>query len=443
VRDEDGAVRLAINLIEDITEIKASEEASRFLSETSRALAASLDYDVTLRTVSELAVPELADWCFVDLRTPEGLERVAVAFAAGVPAPEAASKMHGLLLDLRADRGPARVARTGRAELYEHVTDADLAGAAPNRRDLALLRTLQVRSAMVVPMIVRHQVLGAITLLTTTDRPPLRPPDFALGEELGRRAAVAVDAARLHRASSAIAQTLQASLLPPVLPEVPRLRTGALYRAAADGVEVGGDFYDVFSVAEDQWFAVIGDVCGKGAEAATVTALARYTIRAAAVQRRSPAAILRLLGDAMLRQADTGGGRFCTIACVRLDVGGDRVRATVACGGHPLPAIVRAGGAVEELGRPGTLIGLIDEPDVADRATDLAPGDTLVLYTDGLTEARAPTQVWTPADLAAALTAARSSDPQAMLERLAAAATAGRAAPMRDDLALLALRVAD
>ena len=174
----------------------------------------------------------------------------------------------------------------------------------------------------------------------------------------------------------------------PALPEVPGFELAALYHSASEGTEVGGDFYDVFNTAEDQWYAVVGDVCGKGAEAAAVTAMARYTIRAAAVRRRSPAAILRLLSEAMLRQESPDlVGRFCTIACLHLDLSRTPARATVACGGHPLPALLRADGTVEELGTPGTLIGLVERPELHDRTGELHAGDTIVLYTDGLTEA--------------------------------------------------------
>src|SRR5204862_7468052 len=157
----------------------------------------------------------------------------------------------------------------------------------------------------------------------------------------------------------------------------------AAYRPAGAGLEVGGDFYDVFSTGEDQWYAVVGDACGKGAEAAAVTALARYTIRAAAVRRRSPSAILRWLSDAMVQQSDDNR-RFCTIACAHFDLSRSPARVTVACGGHPLPVAVRADGTTEEVGVPGTLLGLVSQPVLQDAAAELGSGDTLVLYTDGL-----------------------------------------------------------
>jgi serine phosphatase RsbU (regulator of sigma subunit) len=183
---------------------------------------------------------------------------------------------------------------------------------------------------------------------------------------------------------------------------------------------------------------VIGDVCGKGAEAAAVTALARYTIRTAAVRRRSPAAILRWLNDAMLRQ--DLDGRFCTIACVHFDMARPRIRATVACGGHP-PALLRhADGTVAEVGARGTLLGLVSDPRLDDVRQELAPGDTLVLYTDGITEARAPDRVLEPGALHDALRGVHPATPQRIVEQLAALAVGKEGTPPRDDIAVLALR---
>ena len=239
-------------------------------------------------------------------------------------------------------------------------------------------------SAMVVPMRVRDRVLGVISFVSAESGRRFTDADLRLAEDLALRAAAAVENARLYRARTKIAQTLQASLLPPLLPEVAGVEAGALYRAAGEEHEVGGDFYDLFATTENHWFAVIGDVCGKGAEAAAVTALARYTIRAAAAQRSSPAAILRWVNEAMLREGTT---RFCTIAVAHLDRSAATTRLTVAVGGHPAPILLRADGRVETIGAGGTLIGLVDDPRLSDARTDLEPGDAILLYTDGVTEA--------------------------------------------------------
>jgi PAS domain S-box-containing protein len=439
VFDPNGEVRLAINVIEDITDLKRAEHGHRFLAEASRLLAATLDYADTLRTVARLAVPEVADWCAVDLAARDGVERVAVAHVNPARVELAREVQRRYPADPRSGQGVYGVLRRGAAELYPEVSDEMLAAAARDPEHLELLRSLGMRSAMVVPMTLRDRVLGAITFVSSESARRFDEHDLTLAQDLALRAAAAVENARLYEASASIAKTLQSSLLPPVLPDLPGMEIAAAYRPAGAGLEVGGDFYDVFSTADDQWYAVIGDVCGKGAEAAAVTALARYTIRAAAVRRRSPAGILRWLSDAMLSQQTEEIGRFCTIACLHLDLSRSPTRVTVACGGHPMPIVVRADGRTEEIGVAGTLLGLVEEPDLQDRAATLHEGDAVVLYTDGLSEAGAPARVWTPDELAAVASRAAGEPAAALVERLLEAAV-GPLSSVRDDVAVLALR---
>jgi serine phosphatase RsbU (regulator of sigma subunit)/PAS domain-containing protein len=380
VRDPDGGVRLAINLIEDITELKRSEEAQRFLAEASRRLSgSSLDYERTLAAVTELAVPSLADACAVHLVEEEPLPAEV-----------------------------AEVMRTGAAWLE------------PTR--------------VIVPM-TSGRVIGTLTLSGRA----FDSADVLVAEDFGLRAGAAVENARLYRAASLIARTLQTSLLPPVLPDVPGAAVAAAFHPAGQGLEVGGDFYDVFTTGDGRWYLVMGDVSGKGAEAAAVTALARYTLRTAAARLRSPAAILHWVGEAMLDQGATGG-HYGTIACALVDLARSPARLTVSCGGHPLPALRRADGTVEAVGVPGTLLGLLPDPELQDHTTELRPGDTLVLYTDGLTEARAPGPTWGFEELAAAVRAAPMDGPEGLVTSLVASALGDRAAP-RDDLAVLALKL--
>jgi serine phosphatase RsbU (regulator of sigma subunit)/PAS domain-containing protein len=438
VLDESGAVRLAINVIEDITDLKRGELGQRFLAEASRVLAGSLDVQETLRAVAGLAVPRIADWCAVDLARGDGIERVAVAHVDPARVQLARDVQERYPADPRSGTGVVGVLRRGAAELYPAISDEMLEQSARDPEHLELLRSVGLRSAMLVPMRLRDRVLGVISFVSAESGRRFDEHDLVLAEDLALRAAAAVENARLYQTASSISATLQASLLPPVLPEIPSLEIAAAYRPAGVGLEVGGDFYDVFSTAEDQWYAVIGDVCGKGAEAAAVTALARYTIRAAAVRSRSPSAILRWLSDAMIQQSDADG-RFCTIACAHLDVSRSPPRVTMACGGHPLPIVVRADGATEELGSPGTLLGLVAHPELHDRSAELHDGDTLVLYTDGLTEAGAPDHVWEPEELAATARQTAGGPAAVTVDRLVAAAV--ESAPrVRDDVAVLALR---
>jgi PAS domain S-box-containing protein len=439
VFDDRGRVRLAISVFEDITEIKQAEEAQRFLARSSDVLAGSLDNSETLPDLARLAVPELADCCQIHLLRAHGLECAAVTHADPSQLALAEALMREDPLGTAERFGPSRVIETERSELHADVSDTLLDAAARDPRRLHLLRSLGIVSVISVPMRARGHVLGAITLISADSGRHFGAGDLTLAEDLGLRAGTAVDNARLYRTRSAIAQTLQASLLPPVLPEIPGLETAALFRPAGEEHDVGGDFYDLFSTGEKQWFAIMGDVCGKGAQAAAVTALARYTIRAAVVRHRSPAGILLWLNDAMLRQR-LDPGRFATVACVRLDLDADGVAATVATGGHPCPRILRATGLVEEFGVPGTLLGAVPRVRLQDRTTRLAPGDALILYTDGLTEAGAPARVWSPTQLDAAVAGARRQSAQGIVDHLTRAALEAAAGPLRDDIALLALR---
>jgi serine phosphatase RsbU (regulator of sigma subunit) len=192
--------------------------------------------------------------------------------------------------------------------------------------------------------------------------------------------------AELAERSDALARTLQRSLLPPVLPEVPGLEVGARYQPAT-GEEVIGDFYDVFEAARSSWCVVMGDVCGKGPEAATVTALAHYTLRAAAARSVSPARVLGLLNTALLHQRPDDE-RFLTVALASLRVARGRALVTIASAGHPIPLLRRRDGAVEAACPPGMALGLFDRPSLCDTKVVLDPGDSLVFYTDGVTEAR-------------------------------------------------------
>jgi sigma-B regulation protein RsbU (phosphoserine phosphatase) len=185
--------------------------------------------------------------------------------------------------------------------------------------------------------------------------------------------------------SRALARTLQQTLIPPTPPEIPGLDVAARYRPAGDGTEVGGDFYDLFSVGAGEWVVVVGDVCGKGAEAAVVTALVRYTLRAAAVQHPNPSAALAAL-NTVLQRHETD--RFCTVAFLRLRQVSDGWQASLCLGGHPSPLLRCRDDTLRVLGKPGSALGVMDEPDLYDVPVTLRQGDVLLLYTDGLPDGR-------------------------------------------------------
>jgi integral membrane sensor domain MASE1/anti-sigma regulatory factor (Ser/Thr protein kinase) len=236
-----------------------------------------------------------------------------------------------------------------------------------------------------------------------------------------------------------IAGTLQESLRPARLPELPGMDTAVDFRPAGKRHLVGGDFYDAFRNDDGSWVVVVGDVCGKGADAAAVTGLARYTLRAAALQERRPSRVLALLNDAILRQRPRAD--FCSVACVRLDLDGPgSVNVTVAAAGHPLPFVVRADGRVEQLGEYGTLLGVAADPSLVDRTSALGAADALVLYTDGLTDAYAPRRVVELPDLVSLLGGCAGRGANEIAKRVGDTLLDLDGVPLRDDVALLVLK---
>jgi rsbT co-antagonist protein RsbR len=212
------------------------------------------------------------------------------------------------------------------------------------------------------------------------------PREHALLDQLASVASVAIANARLYDRERTIARTLQRSLRPGALPEVPGLAAAVRFRPAGENIELGGDFYDLYKARDGGWAALIGDVQGKGPDAAAVTALARHTLRAAAAYEHSPSAVLSLLHRALREQRSDD--RFITVAYAHMQVAVEHVRLELACGGHPLPLVVHRDGSVEGVGRLGTLLGTDIDPLLADVTVELDMGDVLVLYTDGVTEVR-------------------------------------------------------
>jgi serine phosphatase RsbU (regulator of sigma subunit)/anti-sigma regulatory factor (Ser/Thr protein kinase) len=252
-------------------------------------------------------------------------------------------------------------------------------------------------------------------------------------------AAVITERRQVEDTVEYIADTLQESLLPSQLPEIPGVDAAVAFRPAGERHMVGGDFYDVFQTDDGAWAVVVGDVCGKGAPAAAVTGLARYTLRAAAVQASRPSRVLELLNDAIRRQRPN---EFCSVAFTRLDPNGSEgARAVLASAGHPLPLILRSDGAVESIGTHGTLLGVVEAPRLHDQAVHLRPGDALVLYTDGLTDAYAPECILTPEDVAGALQRCRARPASEIARSVPAALLGSNGRDARDDMALLVLSV--
>jgi len=458
---EEGRAYRFIGTVLDITERKRAEEerdlllareqlarveavrARRrlaLLAAAGTTLSASLDFEATLEGIARLAVPELADWCLLDILEEDGsVNQLAVAHAD--PARE--SLLRELLGYRRfgedAPGTVARVLRTGHSILIPEASDALLTERATGEEHLGVLRRLGVCSIMSVPLLARRRTLGAMTLVSSDPERRYGEEDLSLAEGLAYRCALAVDNARLYRERSHIARTLQRSLLPS-LPEMPGIEVGVEYLPVGEENEAGGDFYDLIRTSEDGWLAVIGDVCGKGAAAAAVTALTRYTIRAVAMREDEPSAVLVALNEAMLWQVDDG--QFCTVACARLEPVDGGCELGVARGGHPAPLVVRADGSVEVLAPPGRALGIFSDPGLEVQKVSLRPGDAVVFYTDGIVEARGPDGSFFGEErLRALLRLCAGLSAPAIAQRLRDVTLEYGEGNARDDLAVLVLRI--
>jgi sigma-B regulation protein RsbU (phosphoserine phosphatase) len=295
----------------------------------------------------------------------------------------------------------------------------DIVGA-DRRRIPALVNAVLERDATGAPVVIRVAVFDA------TERRQYE-------RELQRSKEQAEES---ERHSRLLARTLQQSLIPPALPPIPGIDIAAAYRPAGSGDEVGGDFYDVFEVGDGDWVFVIGDVCGKGVEAAVVTALARYTVRAAAARYDRPSEILETLNTALLRH---GSGQFCTVALARLSMRNSRCSVTLCAGGHPLPLLTRAGVTPVPVGLNGTLLGMFDAVVLRDHELVLRPGDQLVFFTDGVTEGRRGNDFYGDERLQVAVAGHTSAG--AVVDRVLHDVLQFQANVPADDIAILAICV--
>jgi GAF domain-containing protein len=420
-----------------------------FLSEASASLAVSLDVGEVVRRIVALLVPEHADAAAVHLVDQSGLRlvgfadtgggraakaRPAVVDAAGVAAPVPGTPPHlvsGALTDVvRIEPGTA---------------------GPPLPVEIAkLVSELGPHSALVVPVRSGPSLLAVVTLARFSAHPGFPRTTRELMTELATRAGSAITNARAHDEMVAVAHTLQASLLPPSLPRIPGFEVVARYRPVPGIGEVGGDFYDVLEVVPGRWSVTIGDVSGKGILAASLTALARHTIRVAARREPGPGAVLSVLNDAVLA-ADVGD-KFATVAQLRLAVtdSGQRTdaeaggvgtcTAVLAVAGHPLPLVLRASGTVQAVGKPGMGVGLFPGADFPETPVWMGPGDALVLYTDGYLDARGPGGQFADDLLERTLGTLAGRGAEEIAQTLDAAVADFQRGNARDDTALLVVR---
>ena len=441
---EDGVGLLAIDITARRRVEDALGEAHRrdaLMARAGHLLSTSLSLQETADLVARLVVPEIADWCFVELlREDGGIDRIAMVHRD----PARARWNHELdkrfPLDPDSPVGSPAVIRSGEPELIEDIPPEFLEAAATSPEHLEVLREAGFTSACIVPLIARGRTLGDVALATDAGSGRRLTRDVVpLARALADRCAVALDNALAYRQRDVVALSLQEELLPRDLPPIPGLDVSARYAAAGEGNDVGGDFYDVFPSVDGGWHVVIGDVVGKGPAAAAVTGLARHTLRAAAAYEGSPSALLRQLNHALL--SEEPGRRLASVVCLRLVPSETSVAVTVGVAGHPLPLLVSGDAGVREVGVHGPLLGVEEELPLSDTFDAMVAGDVLVLYTDGVIDARGPAGMFGESRLRALLADSPSDAPSRVVKRIESAVLAASAGRLRDDLAVVALRL--
>ena len=422
-------------------EAERGRERISFLARAGREMARSLDWEATLRAVVQSAVPAIADWCALTMVEPRGVLRT-VAIAHADPERERLGwqLVERYPMDAAAATGTGEVIRTGELEVMDDIPEAAIEAAAKDPDHARLLRSLNVRHSAIAPLRTPAGVIGTLTFLLGDSERRFSGDDLTMITSLAARAALHIQNARLYAERTHIARTLQAGLRPRALPEVPGAEIAARFLAAGDENDVGGDFYDVFLSGDGVWTVIVGDVSGKGPEAAAVTALARHTLRTASMLHDDPAGNLALLDRVMSADADIQD--FCTVFYVRMCPGDDgALDLRFASGGHLPPLLLRADGTVESLdsGR-GPLVGASVGGRFQEATLGMRAGDLLLIYTDGVTEIRVEDAGFGERELRHVLAGLSGRSAEEVVESVLHHAVELQSGAPRDDIALVALR---
>jgi GAF domain-containing protein len=418
--------RISVVLRDD--RAQASQLRSRgslaLLAEASEMFAGTLDVQLALTLATQFVVPRFASWAAVCTTYEDSPRVVAVAHTDE-------TRLAALRVAMSSTDGQALTERLARELPGQRTVLVPSAELPPDLGEDA------AGDVLVLPLVARGRLLGLI-LVRRPDGSVYAADDVGVLTDLARRAALAVDNARLYEERSSIAKALQASLLPPTLPTAPGLEFGGRYAAAGEGNEVGGDFYDVFSIPSGGWGIAIGDVCGKGAEAAAITGMARDVLRLLVRDGAAPPRALQRLNESILELDDRG--RFCTAALgiVQPVPAGLHVRLSSA--GHPPPVLVDASGEARFVGRSGTLLGVVADVDLSEDEIVLRPGEVLVFYTDGVTERRHGMDMFGDSRLLSAVRAAAGRGADVIAGHLESDVRRFGTGPSRDDLAVLVIR---
>jgi serine phosphatase RsbU (regulator of sigma subunit)/PAS domain-containing protein len=434
----DGAAAAAPAVIEDTTDpaITAMTKRLDMVTSVTRLLLDNSTFSeaVTLQRCARLLAGDLADWVIIDIDRGGQLRR---QFAAGSRDGQADKLVRAVRsVDPDPESVPWQVHSTGKSVLLAHPDEPSVLGTGPG--GTPLLMTLGATSLICVPISDGSTGYGALTLARQAANGPFSVADLGLAEDLGQHLANAIRVDRMFRRRSEVAESLQASLLPASLPTVPWLEFAAAYIGATQWQEISGDFYDVFP-ASDGWAIAVGDVCGKGQDAAAMTAAARHSIRALAHVHDTPEDVLTAANQVLL--AGDYGERFVTASLAFLRQRGRRVQVRLGGCGHPGPAVVRADGRVEILEVDGMPLGLFGGLEASRAELELREGDLLFFYTDGVTEARSADLAFFEDRLADELASVAGRSATETVHAVQELVTSFSDGELRDDVTMLAVRV--
>lgn len=404
-----------------------------FLARVSRTVAGSMQTERAVELALGMLVPEVVDWAQIVLREAGLLHCTAVSSAdsvqhASVPVRRAGASAlnrvigHGVT-ELALATGP------------DGTDNGAVEAAVPAEELRPALDALRPADLLALPLIARGRGFGVLTLARRGEQ-GFSPDAVSFLEELAHNLAVTLDATRNLADSRRVAGVLSRDLAPPSLPDMPGARLAKYYRVAFEHEALGGDFYDVHGEPHD-WTAVLGDVCGKGVEAAVLTGRVRQAVRTAALVDRSPAAVLDLVNRVLVSE---GEGTFVTAVCARVRRRGEDMVVSVAAAGHHPPYVLRRGGSLEQVAVEGTVLGLFDTHGYAETEVVLGPGDSCLLYTDGVLEAPGFAEQFGEDRLHETLVAAPRTDVNAVVESLAMRLADHVGDRAHDDIAILGLQ---
>ncbi|HEX6522979.1 MAG TPA: SpoIIE family protein phosphatase [Streptosporangiaceae bacterium] len=401
---------------------------------------------VTLQRCARLLAGHIAGWVIVDVERADQLRRQFVIGPPGEAAEEMARQVRAI--DPQPGTAPSQVHLARKPRLIANADDAKLLGTTADGRSLLMM--LGVSSLLIVPIFDGATSYGTLTLARRAQDGRFEIADLALIEEIGEHLGVAMRVDRMFRHRASVAEALQASLLPARLPDIPGLDLSATYLPAGQGLEVSGDFYDVFPVPNLSgtrgWGITIGDVCGKGQEAAAMTAAARHAIRVLATYSPDPAEVLAKANEIIL--AGDYEDRFVTAKLAYLKWEGRELAVTLASAGHPGPALVRSDGRVEMVGGGGLPLGLFSsaeqpEAEPPTQMLRLHPGDLLFFFSDGVTDARSAEKAYFEDRLADELAGLAGRSASETVRAIQGVLVGFSSDELRDDLTILVASVTD